>query len=82
MTYSHPALRNTRVEVLLETLAHEKHTRGALLVAFLEELRAAVKDRAPDSTRALLTRAETGDMSDADFQALLDELRAVVRSAA
>ncbi len=75
----------TSVRVLLATLENERHARGALLVAFIEELHAAFADRAPDSTRALLQRAATGDIddvADTDFLVLLDELRARVREAA
>lgn len=85
MTYSRPGLRSTTsVEAVLNTLEHERYARGALLVAFLDELRAvAGDDRAPESTRDLLARAEKGDeIKDAEWRALLEELRAVVRSAA
>ncbi|MDF2694711.1 MAG: hypothetical protein K0S65_3094 [Labilithrix sp.] len=77
-----PGLRNTNVEAVLNTLEHEKHARGALLVAFLEELREAVTDRAPESTRDLLALAERGEMGDAEFSTLLAEVRAVIRAVA
>jgi hypothetical protein len=83
MTYSRPSLRSTtNVEVLLNTLEAERHARGALLVAFVDELRAAMMDRAPESTRVLLARAERGEMGEPEFRELLDELRAFVRTAA
>lgn len=81
MTLSSSLSSNTNVEILLNTLAHEKHARYALLVAFLEELRAAVTEEAPDSTRELLSRAGNGEMSDADVDVLIDEVRAFVTAA-
>ena len=83
MTFSRPGLHSTSLEAVLNTLEHERYARGALLVAFLDELRAlANDDRAPDSTRDLLARAESGEMKDAEFETLLHELRAVARNAA
>ncbi len=84
MTYSRPGLRSTTsVEAVLNTLEHERYARGALLVAFLDDLRAvASDDRAPDSTRDLLARAEKGEMKDGEWTTLLEELRAIVRRAA
>lgn len=83
MTFSRPGLHSTSLEAVLNTLEHERYARGALLVAFLDELRAlANDDRAPDSTRDLLARAESGEMKDAEFDTLLHELRAVARNAA
>jgi len=83
MTYPRPSLRSTTsVAVLLNTLEAERHQRGALLVAFVDELRAAMTDQAPESTRDLLARAERGEMAEPDFQTLLDELRAFVQTAA
>lgn len=70
------------MEVLLNTLEHERHARRGLLVALLEEMGTSVADRAPESTRDLLARAESGKMADAEWNALLRELRAFVRTAA
>ena len=83
MTFTRPGLHSTNLEAVLNTLEHERYARGALLSAFLDDLRAlANDDRAPESTRDLLARAETGEMKDAEFQTLLHELRAVARNAA
>jgi hypothetical protein len=82
MNYSEPPQRDTRAEVLLDTLAHEKHARLALLSAFLDDLRKAASDRAPESTRQLLTRAESGDLSETDVDTLVAELRTVIGTAA
>lgn len=83
MTFPPPSLRSTaNLEVLLNTLEAERHARGALLVAFVDELRAATMDRAPESTRELLKRAERGEMGEPEFRMLLDELRAFARTAA
>ncbi len=83
MTLSRPGLHSTSLEAVLNTLEHERYAREALLAAFLDELRAlANDDRAPESTRDLLARAETGEMKDTEFQTLLHELRAVARTAA
>lgn len=72
-------LREMAAEVLVETLAGEKYARGALLAAFLDDLRRMALDRAPPSTRALLTRAENTGLSDEEFDLLVEELRSVVR---
>ena len=83
MTSSRPGLHSTSLEAVLNTLEHERYAREALLAAFLDDLRAlANDDRAPESTRDLLARAESGEMKDAEFAALLNELRAVARTAA
>jgi hypothetical protein len=83
MTFSRPGLHSTNLEAVLNTLEHERYARGALLAAFLDDLRElASDDRAPESTRDLLARAATGEMKDAEFTTLLDELRAVARNAA
>jgi len=83
MTFTRPGLHSTNLEAVLNTLEHERYARGALLSAFLDDLRAlANDDRAPESTRDLLARAETGEMKDAEFEMLLHELRAVARNAA
>lgn len=63
--------------VLLDTLTHEKHARGALLVTFLEDLTVAC-ERAPASTRELLARAQTTALSDEEVDTILVDLRAVI----
>jgi hypothetical protein len=69
----------TRVETVLHTLEHERHTREALLVAFADDLRAA----APESTRTLtaLAKAERGQLDDGEFADVLEDLRAIVYAA-
>lgn len=73
----------TSVEAVLNTLEHERHARSALLVAFGDELRAAMPDEAPESTRTLIAiaKAERGEMDDASFSTLLNDLREIVRAA-
>jgi hypothetical protein len=72
----------TSVEVMLNTLTHERHTRGALLGAFASELRTALSERAPESTRDLLARAQRGELPEVEVNVLLDELRGLFRTAA
>ncbi len=74
----------THVATLLNTLAHERHAREALLVAFADELRAAIPERAPESTRTLaaLARAERGEMDETGFAELLQDLRTIVHETA
>lgn len=60
--------------VLLDTIAHERYARGALLLTFLDDLRLLAHDRAPESTR-LLGRAET--LTDDEVDVVVDELRSV-----
>jgi hypothetical protein len=74
----------TRVETVLNTLQHERHARTALLMAFADELRAALPDRAPESTRALsaLAKAEHAPLEEEEFASLLTDLRAIARDAA
>jgi hypothetical protein len=66
-----------RVDVLLNTLEHERHARGPLLVALADEIEGALRELAPASTRALLARARRGEIADADLTVLLGELRAL-----
>ena len=63
---------------MLNTLEAERHTRGAVLVALLDELRAATRGLVPASTRELLTRAETIELTESEYAVLLNELRDVV----
>ena len=56
---------------------------GALLAAFGDELRAAIPESAPESTRTLAAaarRRSAGEMDEEGFQALLSDLRAIVRT--
>jgi hypothetical protein len=83
MMQSRPSFRvTTNVEVLLNTLEHERHARGALLVAFASELRMVMTGRASAVARDLLAQAERGEMGDEEYRLLLAELRALVRAAA
>lgn len=74
----------TTVAAVLNTLAHERHARSALLAAFGAELRAAIPETAPESTRTLtaLARAERGEMNDAEVDDLLVDLHTIVARAA
>ena len=74
----------TNVAAVLNTLVHERHAREALFSAFGDELRAAVPEAAPDSTRTLLAiaRAERGELQEAEMTELLEDLRAIVTQAA
>jgi hypothetical protein len=72
-----PFMTRTSVAALINTLEHERHARGALLGAFAEELRAYIAGRAAPATRERLARAERGELQDAEYALLLDELRAL-----
>ena len=74
----------TKVTTVLNTLEHERHARGALIAAFANELRAAITQRAPESTRTLeaIARAEAGEIDDDDFEGLLSDLRSLADRAA
>lgn len=75
----------TSVAAVLNTLEHERYAREALLAAFGDELRAAIPERAPESTRTLaaVAKAERGEQFDeGGFQELLSDLRQIVRTAA
>jgi hypothetical protein len=72
-----PFMTRTSVAALINTLEHERHARGALLEAFAEDLRAYIAGRAPAATRERLARAERGELQDAEYALLLDELRAL-----
>lgn len=73
----------TNVSTVLNTLEHERHARGALVSAFAADLRAAIPESAPESTRTLakLARAERGEIEDAELAELLNELRHIVEAA-
>ena len=74
-----PTLRNTTsVRAMLNTLEHERYARGAVLVAFLQDLRAELTESAPESTRELLARAERGELDEVEVGVLLEEIRALL----
>lgn len=52
---------------------------GALVAAFAAELRAAIPEAAPESTRTLATlaKAERGEIDEEGYAELLTDLRAV-----
>lgn len=74
----------TNVTTVLNTLEHERYARGALVAAFADELRAAIPERAPESTRTLakLAKAERGEIDEHDFEELLTDLRSIAEQAA
>lgn len=74
--------RTTSVDALLNTLENERYARNALLLAFLDDLRDAVPESAPPSTKRLLASAESRALSDAEVETLLEELRACAVHAA
>lgn len=67
----------TNVSTVLTTLEHERHAPGPLVAAFADELRAAIPEAAPESTRALaaLEEAERGEMDLEGMTRLLSDLR-------
>ena len=71
----------TGIDALLNTIEHEKHARGALLVAFAKDLRSALPPKALESTRDLFASAERGEATDADVSTLLSRLRALSHAA-
>lgn len=71
--------RNLSLRSLLNTLETERYRKQAVLSALLDELRRAMSDRATASVCELMTRAEHGGLTDSEYAALLDEIRAVVR---
>jgi hypothetical protein len=74
----------TKVTTVLNTLEHERHARGALIAAFANELRAAIPERAPESTRTLaaIAKAEAGEIDEHDFEGLISALRSIAQQAA
>lgn len=69
---------------VLNTLEHERHARGALIAAFANELRAAIPERAPESTRTLaaIAKAEAGEIDENEYEGLLSDLRTLAHQAA
>ena len=74
----------TNVSTVLNTLENERYARGALVAAFAGELRAAIPDRAPESTRTLakLAKAEREEINEQELAELITDLRAMVEQAA
>lgn len=73
----------TTVTAVLNTLEGERHARGALIAAFAADLRAAIPEAAPESTRSLaaIAKAEAGDLDDHAIAELLTDLRSMTRAA-
>jgi hypothetical protein len=72
-----PFMTRSSIAALINTLEHERHARGALLEAFADELHAYLAGRASPATRERLARAGRGELQEAEYAQLLDELRAL-----
>lgn len=73
----------TTVTAVLNTLEGERYARGPLIAAFADDLRAAIPEAAPESTRSLaaIAKAEAGDIDDTAIAELLTDLRSMTRAA-
>jgi hypothetical protein len=77
-----PLRAMTSPRAILSTIEHERHARGAVLGAFAADLRDLLVEHTSASTWDLLSRAEQGDLGDAEVGMLLDEIRSILEGAA